>query len=117
MATSKGETIEWKVDLPALADATAKVEREAGTVKETSEKLLAVFNEIMLNWRGGSAGSFRAEVPNFRKAEQELADLLDEAVRRMKIAHATYVEAEQTNDAILKPKSGNVAPKLEVLGN
>jgi WXG100 family type VII secretion target len=99
-------TVDFKVDLPALAEATGAVQREAGNIRQTSEKLLTVFNNVMLNWRGGSGNSFREEVPKFRKAEEQLVDLLDEAVKRMKIAHDNYVAAEEKNNATLKPIAG-----------
>jgi WXG100 family type VII secretion target len=104
MAEDSTGTIDWKVDLPALASATATVQTEAAKIKDTSARLYSVFNEIMLNWRGGAANSFRAEVPKFVQAEKDLAELLDEAVRRMKLAYDNYVDAEEKNVVSLTPK-------------
>jgi len=97
-----GTVIDWAVDLGKLADATGVVTTCSTNIELLGRSLEAEMASIESSWRSDSGETFSSLKIAFTSVKNQLNDLLDDAIDRMKKAHANYVSAETTNSQMLK---------------
>ena len=92
-----GSVIHWKADLGKLADAARITQTNATAVALLLMRLRAAFDGITAAWESPASKSFLMVADDFDKAAGDMANVLAEAARRMRVAHENYVAAEEQN--------------------
>jgi uncharacterized protein YukE len=92
----------WAIDLENLHTATGIVAAQARLIQLQNQSIKANMDRISSVWQAPSGESFVPLKAAFQSAATTLEELLNDAVIRMRKAHANYVDAEDKNTQMLK---------------
>jgi WXG100 family type VII secretion target len=96
MATNLTMT-QFKADLADFENAIQVVSAQAGVIDQNCQDLTAAMQGVPQTWMSPAGQTFAELVPPCTKQMHALNDLLAQMVRRMRAAHETYLNMEQTN--------------------
>jgi YD repeat-containing protein len=100
--TAEGAEITWSVDVPALANAAARVATEQQLIANSARSLYAIFTQLEGIWTGPAGQTLHPLAGSFQTITDELVALLDDAAKRMRTAYQNYVSTEATNTSNLQ---------------
>ncbi|TKA02072.1 WXG100 family type VII secretion target [Actinacidiphila oryziradicis] len=88
---------QFQVDLQQLEDAVESVGGQATHLHDVLGQMMTNFNMVASAWTTPTSPSYELTRDWFFGVSSELSALIYEIVARLKYAHDTYVNAEQTN--------------------
>jgi WXG100 family type VII secretion target len=88
---------EFKVDLAQLENAIGVVSTQAGVIDRDCQSITMLMQQVSQMWVTPAGQTFAELIPPCTKQMHALTELLAQMVRRMRGAHETYVNIEQTN--------------------
>lgn len=106
MADDRGGSSEgggFGIDLKALSDAIATVQRERDGIAETLDKIEYRAFQVAYYWQGPANETFDPVVSWYKKAAWDLLAILDEIILRLKKSYDNYRNAESQNAANMTP--------------
>jgi len=73
------------------------VSRDRDAISGDFSNIVTQFNALQGAWQGPAATSFEELHTTLQNATQQMLDLLDDIISRMKTSYANYESAETTN--------------------
>jgi WXG100 family type VII secretion target len=113
--TDPGYTLEqFQVDLQQLQDAINTVTHAKTDILDRMAAVKRTLGGLQEHWNSPAFETFHPVRIWFETTQQDLGDMLEEIVRRLRVSHGNYRQAEQANLANVTsdgpPPPGNGAP-------
>lgn len=87
----------FEVDLHQLERAIGVVAKQRDEIRSDGELIKSAFGRIETAWSGPAGGTFAELRRPLTKALDDLNQLLDEIVNRMRVSHNNYKRTENAN--------------------
>ncbi|MET7695303.1 WXG100 family type VII secretion target [Streptomyces sp. NPDC005483] len=85
---------EWAVALGELHSAIGKVKGYSGEIQSCLSQIGTEFDKLGEAWRSPASATSEPVTEWFRRASQDLHELLEDMVRRMQVSYDNYLDAE-----------------------
>jgi uncharacterized protein YukE len=89
----------WGIDLQALLNAIAAVQRERNTISDTLDQIDTKLSDLDRYWKGPAADTFEPVAKWYTEVKSDLLGILDDIITRMTKSHDNYQNAESGNAA------------------